>query len=277
MSKFVPLRMLLPLLALLPAGLAVAQSREDARLITATQVLEQLRTAPDQNIPAWLLDRAYGVAVIPDVIKGAFIFGGRHGSGALAVRDSAGRFSNPVFISLTGGSWGLQIGAQSTDIVLVFASRRSVENFARGDFTLGVGGSVAAGPLGRSGEAAAGITSEVYSYSRSRGLFAGVQLDGTALVFDRKANRNFYGRDVTTDDILGGHVTTSSESARRFIAAIVAGMTPAATEATDGTKTGATAVATPAPAAAPAPATAPGSEGAKSFPLADPKPGSEPR
>ena len=277
MSKFVPLRMLLPLLALLPAGMAVAQSREDARLITATQVLEQLRTAPDQNIPAWLLDRAYGVAVIPDVIKGAFIFGGRHGSGALAVRDSAGRFSNPVFISLTGGSWGLQIGAQSTDIVLVFASRRSVENFARGDFTLGVGGSVAAGPLGRSGEAAAGITSEVYSYSRSRGLFAGVQLDGTALVFDRKANRNFYGRDVTTDDILGGHVTTSSESARRFIAAIVAGMTPAAAEATDGTKTGATAVATPAPAAAPAPATAPGSEGAKSFPLADPKPGSEPR
>jgi len=277
MSKFVPLRMLLPLLALLPAGLAVAQSREDARLITATQVLEQLRTAPDQNIPAWLLDRAYGVAVIPDVIKGAFIFGGRHGSGALAVRDSAGRFSNPVFISLTGGSWGLQIGAQSTDIVLVFASRRSVENFARGDFTLGVGGSVAAGPLGRSGEAAAGITSEVYSYSRSRGLFAGVQLDGTALVFDRKANRNFYGRDVTTDDILGGHVTTNSESARRFIAAIVAGMTPAAAaEATSGTKTGATAVATPAPAAAPAPATAPGSEGAKSFPLADPKPGSEP-
>jgi lipid-binding SYLF domain-containing protein len=272
MSKFVPLRMLLPLLALLPAGLAVAQSREDARLITATQVLEQLRTAPDQNIPAWLLDRAYGVAVIPDVIKGAFIFGGRHGSGALAVRDSAGRFSNPVFISLTGGSWGLQIGAQSTDIVLVFASRRSVENFARGDFTLGVGGSVAAGPLGRSGEAAAGITSEVYSYSRSRGLFAGVQLDGTALVFDRKANRNFYGRDVTTDDILGGHVTTNSESARRFIAAIVAGMTPATAEATGGTKTGATAVATPAPAAAPAPA----SQGAKSFPLADPKPGSEP-
>jgi len=276
MSKFVPLRMLLPLLALLPAGLAVAQSREDARLITATQVLEQLRTAPDQNIPAWLLDRAYGVAVIPDVIKGAFIFGGRHGSGALAVRDSAGRFSNPVFISLTGGSWGLQIGAQSTDIVLVFASRRSVDNFARGDFTLGVGGSVAAGPLGRSGEAAAGITSEVYSYSRSRGLFAGVQLDGTALVFDRKANRNFYGHDVTTDDILRGTVTTNSESARRFIAAIVAGMTPAAATDAAGAKTGTSAVATPAPAAAPAPAPAPASEGAKSFPLADPKPGSEP-
>lgn len=278
MNQLLSLRtlLLLPLLALLPAAMAVAQSREDARLITATQVLEELRATPDQNIPAWLLDRAYGVAVIPDVLKGAFIFGGRHGSGALVVRDSAGRFSNPVFMSLTGGSWGFQIGAQSTDIVLVFASRRSVENFARGDFTLGVGGSVAAGPVGRSGEAAAGITSEVYSYSRNRGLFAGVQLDGTALVFDRKANRNFYGHDVTTDDIIGGTVTTNSESARRFIAAVVAGMTPAGASGSNGARVEADAVATPAPAAAPAPAAVPASEAAKSFPLADPKPGSEP-
>ena len=278
MNQLLSLRalLLLPLLALLPEAAAVAQSREDARLITATQVLEELRATPDQNIPAWLLDRAYGVAVIPDVLKGAFIFGGRHGSGALVVRDSAGRFSNPVFLSLTGGSWGFQIGAQSTDIVLVFASRRSVENFARGDFTLGVGGSVAAGPVGRSGEAAAGITSEVYSYSRNRGLFAGVQLDGTALVFDRKANRNFYGHDVTTDDILGGHVTTKSESARRFIAAIVASMTPAGASGGNGARVEADATVTPAAAAAPAPAKAPASEAAKSYPLADPKPGSEP-
>lgn len=268
---------------LLPAGAALAQSREEARLITATQVLDELRAQSDQSIPTWLFDRAYGVAVIPDVIKGAFIFGGRHGSGAFVARDSAGRFSNPVFMSLTGGSWGFQIGAQSTDIVLIFASRKSVDDFARGDFTLGVGGSVAAGPVGRSGEAAHGITSEVYSYSRNRGLFAGVQLDGTALSFDRKANKNFYGHDVTTDDILGGHVTTNSESARRFIAAIVAGMSAAGATGTGagGTTPAAPAVATPAPAAAPTtPATAesaPKSEGAKSFPLADPKPGSEPR
>jgi lipid-binding SYLF domain-containing protein len=271
------------LLALLPASAALAQSREEARLITATQVLEELHASPDQNIPAWLLDRAYGVAVIPDVIKGAFMFGGRHGSGALVARDSAGRFSNPVFMSLTGGSWGFQIGAQSTDIVLIFASRKSVDEFARGDFTLGVGGSVAAGPVGRSGEAAAGITSEVYSYSRNRGLFAGVQLDGTALVFDRKANHNFSGRDVTTDDILGGHVSTNSESARRFVAAIVAGMSPAGTAAPGTTAPGTPAAATPAPAAAtpaaaaPAAAgSAPKTDGAKSYPLADPKPGSEP-
>ncbi len=277
MSHSVPHRALLfiVLSMLLPGGAAWAQSREDARLITATQVLEELRATPDQNIPTWLLDRAYGVAVIPDVLKGAFVFGGRHGNGALVARDTSGRFSNPVFISLTGGSIGWQIGAQAADIVLIFASRKSVDKFASGDFTLGLSASVAAGPVGRSGEAAAGVTSEIYSYSRARGLFAGVALDGTALVFDRSANRNFYGHDVTTDDIFGGSVTTNAESARRFIAAIVAGMSPATATAAGpatGTPASPPPVATPAPASTPAPAT----PGAQSFPLPDPKPGSEP-
>ncbi len=267
---------------LLPAGAALAQSREDARLITATQVLDDLRASPDQSIPTWLLDRAYGVAVIPDAIKGAFIFGGRHGNGVMVQRDTAGRFSNPVFISLTGGSWGLQIGAQATDIVLIFASRKSVEKFASGDFTLGVGASAAAGPVGRSSEAAAGMTSEIYSYSRSRGLFAGVQLEGTALLLDHKANRNFYGHDVTTDDIFGGTVTTNAESARRFIAAIVTSMSPAAGGGANMEVNSTTVITTPAPAASPAAAPAApakpaaGTEGAQSYPLADPKPGSEP-
>jgi lipid-binding SYLF domain-containing protein len=275
MSYSVPLRASLFVLLsmLLPAGKALAQSREDARLITATQVLEELRSTPDQNIPTWLLDRAYGVAVIPDVLKAAWVFGGRHGNGAFVARDSSGRFSNPVFISITGGSFGFQFGAQSADIVLIFASRKSVDQFASGDFTLGLTASAAAGPVGRSGEAAAGITSEIYSYARARGLFAGVALDGTALVFDRKANHNFYGHDVTTDDILGGHVTTNAESARRFIAAIVAGMSPAtATGASPGATPSPTPVATPAPTVTPAPA----APGAQSFPMADPKPGSEP-
>jgi lipid-binding SYLF domain-containing protein len=273
MKHSVPRRApLLLLLLLLPAGLALAQSKEDARLIAATQVLQDLRATPDQNIPTWLFDRAYGVAVIPDVIKGAFMFGGRHGSGVMVARDTAGRFSNPVFMSLTGGSWGLQLGAEAADIVLIFATRKSVENFARGDFTLGVSGSVAAGPVGRSGEAEAGLKVEIYSYSRARGLFAGVALDGTALVFDSKANRNFYGHDVTTDDIFLGTVTTNSEPARRFIAAIAAGMSPAT--ATGAPTTAPPPVTTPAPAAAPA--ATPAAGGAQSFPLADPKPGSEP-
>lgn len=121
------------LFAFLPSAYAQSeeQSREDARLITATQVLEELRATPDQNVPDWLMQRAYGVAVIPEVIKGAFIFGGRYGNGVLSVRDPSGRFSNPIFISLTGGSVGWQVGGTSTDVVLVFVTARSVENFAR--------------------------------------------------------------------------------------------------------------------------------------------------
>ena len=125
------------------------------------------------------MQRAYGVAVIPDVIKGAFMFGGRYGNGVLTVRDASGRFSSPIFITLAGGSVGWQLGATSTDVVLVFVTQRSVEHFARGKFTLGADASVAAGPVGRQTEAAAGINAEIYSYSRSRGLFAGVALDGT--------------------------------------------------------------------------------------------------
>jgi lipid-binding SYLF domain-containing protein len=250
-------------------SLASAQTREDARLITATQVLEELRDTPDQNVPGWLMQRAYGVAVIPEVLKGAFMFGGRYGNGVLTVRDTSGRFSNPIFISLAGGSIGWQIGATSTDVVLVFASQRSVENFANGKFTLGADASVAAGPVGRQGEAAAGVNAEIYSYSRSRGLFAGVALDGTVLAFDRGANRSFYGRnDVTTASITSGKVGTHSESARRFLAAVAASAENSGEPATTTTQ--------PAPPpAAPANA-APPSSGVKSFPLEDTKPGSEP-
>jgi lipid-binding SYLF domain-containing protein len=274
MSQFVsPRAWLLSLVVLVsPCGTAFAQTREDARLIVATQVLEELHAVPDQNIPTWLMDRAYGVAVIPDVVKGAFIFGIRHGNGALVSRDASGRFSNPVFMSLTGGSVGWQIGAQSADVVLIFATRRSLENFSRGQVTLGVSASVAAGPVGRSGEAAAGVEAEIYSYSRTRGLFAGVALDGTGLLFDRKANRSFYGRDVTTEEIFNGTATTKAESARRFIAAITAGMSPAGATPPGVLGPSPPPVATPAPAVAPAAAP----EGAKSFPLADPKPGGEP-
>jgi lipid-binding SYLF domain-containing protein len=250
---------------------ALSQGTEDARLVTATQVLEELRSTPDQNVPSWLLDRAYGVAVIPNVIKGGLVFAARHGKGVMVARDAQGRFSSPVFISLTGGSVGWQAGAQASDVVLVFATKRSLSNFGRGQFTLGVDGSAAAGPVGRSGEAAAGLQAEIYSYSRARGLFAGIALDGTALVFDRKANRSFYGHDVTADDIFLGMVSSKSEAARRFIAAIVAGMSPPA----PGSPSGPAPVSTPAPAAAPPPA--PASDGAKSFPLSDPHPGSEPR
>ena len=254
---------------------AQAQSREDARLIIATQVLEEMRAQPDQNIPGWLMERAYGVAVVPDVIRGAFFFGGRHGNGVMSVRDSSGKFSDPVFLSLSGGSWGLQFGAEATDVILVFATRRGVENFAQGKFTLGGSASIAAGPLGRSGEAAAGKDAEIYSYSRSRGLFAGLAFDGSVLRFEPGTNRTFYGRSVSADDIFSGKVVNSaSPSARRFIAAITA-VVPDGSAAATSAQLAATPAAAPAAAPVVAPA-APAGGAAQSFPLEDKRPGGEP-
>jgi lipid-binding SYLF domain-containing protein len=260
---------------LAPSAPVLAQSaeetREDARLITATQVLDELRDTPDTRVPDWLMQRAYGVAVVPEVIKGAFIFGGRYGDGVMLVRDSADRFGNPIFIKLAGGSVGWQVGATATDVVLIFVTARSVQNFARGKFTLGVDAQVAAGPLGRSGEAAAGVNAEVYSYSRSRGLFAGVALDGTVIAFDNKANQFFYNSEtVTTDMIMSGKVTTHSRAAQRFAAAV-------ATSTRDAPSPPPPTAQAPPPPNAPAPADAPASSGVKTFPIEDPHPGGEPK
>ncbi|MCC7460916.1 MAG: lipid-binding SYLF domain-containing protein [Gammaproteobacteria bacterium] len=269
MQRFVMPAVALMLGAVLPvAGRAAGSSREEARLLTAATVLEEFRREPDRGLPTWLLERAYGVAVVPEVIKGALIFGGRHGRGVMTIRDASGRFGNPIFISLTGGSVGFQWGAQATDVVLVFATRRSVDEFGRGAFTLGASGSVAAGPIGRAGEAAAGVSAEVYAYSRSRGLFAGVALDGTLIRFDSKANRRYYNTyDISTAAITSGRVQHDSESARRFLAAVASSANVPSAQ-----PVAAPAQAQPQPStAAPAPAA-----GAQSFPMEDPRPGAEP-
>lgn len=139
---------LLATVACFTAPAVFAQGREEARLITATEVMSELRQSRDEAIPQWLLDRAYGVVVVPDVVKVSFWLGGRHGKGVMVVRDEAGRFSNPVFVNLSGGSFGPQIGAQSTDVVLVFTTRKGVEGITDGKVTLGADASVAAGPSG---------------------------------------------------------------------------------------------------------------------------------
>jgi lipid-binding SYLF domain-containing protein len=253
-------------------------AREEGHLLLATQVLDELASTPDTFIPDRLLQHAYAIAVVPDVTKVAFIFGGRRGLGAMVVRDKNGRFSNPVFISLTGGSVGWQWGVQATDIVLVFTTQNGVEGITGGKVTLGADASVAAGPVGRQASIAtdANFTAEVYSYSRNRGLFAGIALDGTVLSIDRGANALFYNKPgVTAGEILSGEVTTMDNTAQRFLAAITASTGAAAANPAP--------VATAAPVAPPpAPsgtaAAAPASAGpAQSFPLADPKPGAEPK
>jgi lipid-binding SYLF domain-containing protein len=245
-----------------------AQAREQGHLLLATQVLEELSATPDTFIPDRLLERAYGIAVVPDVTKVAFIAGGRRGTGVLVVRDKSGRFTNPVFIALTGGSFGFQAGVQSTDVVLVFTTRTGIEGITGGKVTLGADASVAAGPVGRQASVAtdSNFAAEVYSYSRNRGLFAGIALDGSVLSIDRGANAVFYKKPgVTATEIMNGEVTTNDSTAQRFLAAI--------SRSTGGNTTAASA---PVVGASASPAPAPASE-VKTFPMADPQPGTEPK
>ncbi len=202
-------------------NIARAGAREEGRLLTATEVLEEVQAMPDQQIPDALLSRAYGIAVIPDVTKVAFIFGGRHGNGVLVVRDKLNSsWSNPTFVSLTGGSWGFQAGAQSSDIVLVFTSKTGIEGIAGGKLTLGADASVATGPVGRQGSAATDMSfnAEIYSYARTRGLFGGIALDGSVISIDRSANAALYGKSgVTATEIFSGQSPAAPATAQRFL------------------------------------------------------------
>jgi lipid-binding SYLF domain-containing protein len=250
-------------------GKVVAQAREEAKLIEASGVLEELRAGRDQMIPDRLLERAYGIAVVPSVVKVGFVLGGRRGSGVLVVRDKSGRFTSPVFINLTGGSIGWQAGAQSTDVVLVFTTRDGIEGITDGKLTLGADASVAAGPVGRAASAGTdtSFSAEVYSYSRNRGLFAGVSLEGSALTINRKSNNTFYKRRASASDILNGNVTTDADAARRFLRAVQ--QSTAVTPAREPTAAPVAAEPTTAPAAADAPP-------AQTFPMEDATPGKEP-
>lgn len=185
-----------------------AGEREVKIAENAIRVLREVMQAPDKAIPRELLDGAYAVAVVPDVVKAGFIIGGRRGSGMLAVKTN-GVWSNPSFVSITGGSIGFQAGVQSSDIVLVFSSQRGVDSIVHGKFTLGADASVAAGPVGRNASAATdgALKAEIYSYSRARGLFAGVALDGSVISIDNKSNQRVYGRGVTPRRILENGVT----------------------------------------------------------------------
>lgn len=197
-SLLLTLAFLLPLTA--QAGISEERKAEDAAI-----VLRELATIPETGIPPKLLEQAYAIAVIPEVLKIGFIFGGRRGEGLLSVRTKSGKWSNPTFITLTGASIGFQIGASSTDLILVFKSRESIDRITSGKITLGADVSVAAGPVGRSAQASTDIRfeAEAYSYSRSRGLFAGVSAEGASVQVDDLANADFYNdRKIGPHEIL---------------------------------------------------------------------------
>lgn len=172
----------------------LAVTREDQTVQSATAVLNEIMAVPVTRIPQSMLADAKGVAIVPNVIKGGFVVGLRHGRGVMLVRDEQGGWQPPQFVSLTGGSVGWQAGVQATDVILVFKTQKSVQGLMQGKFTLGVDAAAAAGPVGREAQAATDATlkAEIYSYSRSRGLFAGVSLDGSALQVEHEVNQAYY-------------------------------------------------------------------------------------
>jgi lipid-binding SYLF domain-containing protein len=200
------------LLALLPLCV-LAGDKEDDRVRDSVTVLDEIMRAPDQAIPQRLLAEAHAIAVIPNVVKAGFVVGGRAGKGLIAIRTADGTWSHPSYLKLTGASVGFQAGVQATDVILVFASRRGVDSIVNGKFTLGADASVAAGPVGRTAQASTDgqLKAEIYSYSRARGLFAGVALDGAVIAIDHRANQSVYGRNTTPRAIFEGRLGRVTE------------------------------------------------------------------
>ena len=202
-----------------------AATREEKRVADAADVLDQLLRIPEKSIPPSLLSRAYAVAVVPDVIKAGFVVGGRRGKGVIVVRQGDDSWSNPAFISLTGGSFGWQAGVESTDVILVFKTRKGVTNIENGKLTLGADASISAGPVGRNAAIATDVQfeAEIMSYSRSRGLFAGVALEGSGLTMDRKANTAFYGSSsMSPEKIFASSPNIAPDIANTFVQILTA-------------------------------------------------------
>ena len=215
----------LVLIGLLLALPAAAATKEEQRVGDAADVLDQLLRIPEKAIPPALLSRAYAVAVIPNVVKIGFGLGARRGRGIIVVRQDDNSWSNPAFITMTGGSIGWQIGAQSTDVILVFRTRKGVENISNGKLTLGADASIAAGPVGRHTSVATDIKfqAEVVSYSRSRGLFAGVAFEGAGVTMVRKSNSAFYGStSMSPDRIFESSPNVAPNIANEFVQILTA-------------------------------------------------------
>ncbi len=201
---------------------ALAGERQRQKLRVAAQVYQELMGVPERKVPAKLIREARCVAVIPGVIKGAFVWGGRHGRGVLTCRQGGG-WSAPIFVNLSGGSFGFQVGGQASDFVLYFITERSVRSLLDSEFTFGGDASVSAGPLGRTAEAATDLKlkAEIYSYAKSRGLFAGISLEGARLAANEKWLRAYYGRRVWPEDVLyEGAIADPGPAAREFLAVL---------------------------------------------------------
>jgi lipid-binding SYLF domain-containing protein len=199
------------LLLALSSGLLLADKATDERLSNAAKAFDEIMSAPDKGIPGSVLNKAECIVVVPGMKKGGFIVGGSFGRGAISCRDKGKTgWTAPSMVELGGGSVGLQIGADATDVVMLIMDRSGVDSLLKSKFTLGGDASVAAGPVGRAttAETDAAMKAKILSYSRSRGAFAGVSLTGTSVSQDEGANKAVYGKQLQPTEILGGGVPT---------------------------------------------------------------------
>jgi lipid-binding SYLF domain-containing protein len=226
-------RFLSALVALVAIGAIVAapiaraadkvDDEEAERLEKARTVFLEMRDLKDEKIPHELIERARCVAVFPGVVKGALGWGARHGHGVMSCRDASGHWGPPIFLTVTGGSFGFQLGIEKADVVLFFMNDKSARSLVDSKFTVGGKAGVAAGPVGRTAEASTDIKldAEIYSYARSKGLFAGVSLEGAKIAPDKKAIQRFYGKAVNPRVIVFEHrAPTNPPSAQAFVEAL---------------------------------------------------------
>ena len=226
-----PAVLALIILALVAHPIAQEGVKESDRVKEAIVVLDEVMGAGDSAVPRDLLEKAEAIAVFPSLVKAGFVVGGQRGRGIISVRDpKTGAWSSPAFLTITGGSIGFQIGAQAVDLVLVVQNRRGLDQLLKNQFKVGADASVAAGPVGRDASASTDIQlrAQILSYSRTRGLFAGVTLNGSTIRQDRDANERFYGIAYRTRSITIERLGGSPEPSAAWRAALVkyAGGTP---------------------------------------------------
>jgi len=200
----------------------VAQKSPDdeiKRIGEATMVLDEIMGASDKSVPRAIMEKAEGIAVFPSMLKGGLVVGASHGRGIISVRDKKnGGWSSPAFLTITGGSFGAQIGAQAIDLVLVINGQRGLEQLVKNQFKIGADASVAAGPVGRDASASTDLQmrAQILSYSRSRGLFAGVTLNGSTIRQDRDANERLYSVGYRTGQIVFDGMGGSPDSVKAW-------------------------------------------------------------
>jgi len=200
---------------LFSSGVVLADTTDklNVRIKQSRLIFDEMKDMPDTGIPQDLLNKCHGIAIFPNVLKGAFGIGGQYGQGILLNKVN-GTWSAPVFLSIGGASFGFQIGGQATDMILVIMNERGVDSLSHGNLTLGGDASVAAGPVGRDAQMATDATlqASIFSYSRNKGLFAGISLKGAVVGPMKNLNKDYYGEDVSARDILSGKVAAGEEA-----------------------------------------------------------------